>query len=264
MKDINFSIVESYRSSILKIIERFSNFVIIFSLIILFTQKILIIDPILNYFDLAILAYFLAEFIIKAKLLSLKVYFSNKSCQFDFLLLIISLIIVPFLSVDSVIYLRLFRLISVIRIFKIVPDGSHLISGLGRALKSSKAVLMLLFSLLCFFSLIGFILFSKTVPEYFGTPLLSLNTVFEIFTMENWGALPDSIDKTNNLFLYTAVNTYTIIVLIAGGFVALSLANAVFVDELVSDNNDDIKRELALIRKENNDIKELLEKINNK
>lgn len=158
----------------------------------------------------------------------------------------------------------MFRLISVIRVFKIVPNGSQVLSGLARAIKSSKAVLILLFCLLCFFSLIGFILFSSSVPEYFSTPLTSLNTVFEIFTIENWGALPDSIDKTTHPLLHASVNAFTIIVLVSGGFIAVSLANAVFVDELVSDNNDDIKREILELRRENREIKQPLTEINKK
>jgi len=247
----------------LKKLDRFSSYVVVCSLIIFFTQH-LYVQNLFEYIDICVIVYFLIEFFLKVHVLSWKGYFQSKSCQFDFALLVISLLVFPIADVDSVMYLRVFRLISIIRIFKVIPNGSQVLAGLGRAVKSSKAVLILLFSLLCFFSLIGFVLFSNTVPEFFSTPLSSLNTVFEIFTIENWGALPDSIDKTNKPLLYAAVNTFTIIVLVSGGFIAVSLANAVFVDELVSDNNDELKQEILNLRKENREIKALLADINNK
>lgn len=244
-------------------LERTSVFVIILSLVVLFTQH-LFDESIFRYFDLLVICYFVIELFLKLRIYSWNVYVRNRTGQFDLTLLILSMIAIPFSDIDSVIYLRVFRLISVIRIFKIVPNGSQVLIGLARAIKSSKAVLILLFTMLCFFSLIGFILFSNTVPEYFSTPLASLNTVFEIFTIENWGELPNSIDKVSEPVLHALVNTFTIIVLISGGFIAVSLANAVFVDELVSDNNDDLKKELLSLRQENLEIKQLLTEIKSK
>ena len=244
-------------------LDRLSSYVVIASLIVFFTQH-LYAQHLFKYIDVCLVVYFLLEFCLKVRLLSWNKYFKSKSCQFDFTLLVISILILPISDLDSIIYLRIFRLISVIRIFKIIPNGSQVLAGVSRAIKSSKAILILLFSLLCFFSLIGFILFSNSVPEYFSTPLTSLNTVFEIFTIENWGALPDSIDKTNQPFLHAAVNTFTITVLVVGGFIAVSLANAVFVDELVSDNNDELKQEVLHLREENREIKQLLLELKSK
>ncbi|PFG45445.1 voltage-gated sodium channel [Vibrio sp. ES.051] len=242
-------------------LERLSAFVIISSLIILFVQNLIDNVMLFQYIDLLVLGYFSVEFLVKVGVLSWGTYIRDKACQFDLLLLLISILSIPFSDVDSVIYLRIFRLISVIRIFRVIPNGSQILRGLIRAIKSSKAVLALLFTMLCFFSLIGFILFSNSVPEYFSTPLSSLNTVFEIFTIENWGELPDSIDKINKPGLHALVNAFTIIVLVCGGFIAVSLANAVFVDELVSDNNDDLKKEVLQLRQENLEIKKLLYEI---
>ncbi|MCX8758627.1 ion transporter [Vibrio parahaemolyticus] len=247
----------------LKSLDRLSSYVVISSLLIFFTQH-LYENHVFQYIDICVLIYFSLEFFLKVHVLSWRRYFQSPSCQFDFFLLVASLVAMPIADIDSVIYLRVFRLISVIRVFKIIPNGSQVLSGLARAIKSSKAVLILLFCMLCFFSLIGFILFSTSVPDYFSTPLTSLNTVFEIFTIENWGALPDSIDKTSHPLLHASVNAFTIIVLVSGGFIAVSLANAVFVDELVSDNNDDLKREVLELRRENREIKQLLTEIKHK
>jgi voltage-gated sodium channel len=47
-------------------------------------------------------------------------------------------------------------------------------------------------------------------------------------------------------------------VLILGGFISLSLANAIFVDEMASDNNDEIMKKMDLLMAENTEIKKVL------
>lgn len=37
---------------------------------------------------------------------------------------------------------------------------------------------------------------------------------------------------------------YFVVILIAGGIIGLSLVNSIFVDAMVSDNNDDLEREV--------------------
>ena len=46
--------------------------------------------------------------------------------------------------------------------------------------------------------------------------------------------------------------------LILGGFISLSLANAIFVDEMASDNNDEIMKKMDLLMAENAEIKKVL------
>jgi voltage-gated sodium channel len=47
-------------------------------------------------------------------------------------------------------------------------------------------------------------------------------------------------------------------VLILGGFISLSLANAIFVDEMASDNNDEIMKKMDVLMAENAEIKKVL------
>jgi voltage-gated sodium channel len=50
-------------------------------------------------------------------------------------------------------------------------------------------------------------------------------------------------------------------VLVIGGFISLSLANAIFVDEMASDNNDDVKAQLLLLKQDNQAMQTQLEEI---
>ena len=139
-----------------------------------------------------------------------------------------------------------------------MPNAEHIVEGIVRALKASKAVLVLLAIQLIFFSLLGFTLFSDVIPDYFGDPLRAMNTIFGIFTIENWGAVPEAAKELNKPYAYYAVNAFVITVLVLGGFIALSLANAIFVDEMASDNNDELMKELNEVKSELREIKEVL------
>ncbi|WP_017191008.1 ion transporter [Vibrio harveyi] len=209
-----------------------------------------------------VLAYFMLEAFFKIKEQSWKGYISSFGNKFDFSIVIISSIFLflPNEALGSVIYLRIFRIISLIKIIRLMPNTEHIVKGLIRAIKASKAVLILLAIQLTFFSLLGFTLFSNVIPEYFGDPLRSMNTIFGIFTIENWGAVPEAAKALNQPYAYYAVNAFVITVLVLGGFIALSLANAIFVDEMASDNNDSLMEEIADLKNELNEIKDLLRK----
>ncbi len=193
-----------------------------------------------------IVSYFIAESIIKIFILGPARYFASEGCKFDFLIMLLSslVLLVPHETLGSISALRAVRLISLLRIMRFVPNSQQIISGLIRALKATRTVLMLLLVLLIIASTIGFTAFSQSLPEYFGAPITSLNSVFGVFTVENWGAIPEAAKATGDDELYYMVNGFVITVLVLGGFVALSLANAVFVDEMVSDNNDELKEQV--------------------
>ena len=57
------------------------------------------------------------------------------------------------------------------------------------------------------------------------------------------------------------MNSFVILVLVIGGFISLSLANAIFVDEMASDNNDDVKAQLLLLKQDNQAMQTQLEEI---
>jgi voltage-gated sodium channel len=161
----------------------------------------------------------------------------------------------------SLAFLRMFRFLSMVRILKLIPDTAQMVRGVLRAIKASRAIVILLGIQLVFFSLLGFTLFGRPLPDFFGTPLRSLNTIFSVFTVENWAAAPEAASLLGQPWLYYGVNTFVIMVLVIGGFISLSLANAIFVDEMASDNNDDVKAQLRLLKRDNQAMQAQLEEI---
>lgn len=212
--------------------------------------------------DWLVVLYFAIEFFAKAKHQGLKGYFSSNANRFDFFVLVSSFILltIPLLAIGTAAYLRALRLVSMLRALRLVPNAGQILQGLKRALSAARAVLLFMFTMMVVFAILGYSLFSQYLPEFFGTPLTALNTVFGIFTVENWGAVPEAAAVTGIDWLYYAVNSFVITVLILGGFIALSLANAIFVDEMVSDNNDEIIKELAELKKQNQEILEQLKR----
>jgi voltage-gated sodium channel len=230
-------------------------------------------DPLLMTLDKAFTIFFTIEAICKICTLGAKHYFGSTFHRFDFFLILAG---VPSLLVGVVdlpdtsflLLLRVLRLLRLLRFLQFVPHIDRLLSGLIRAMKASLLVLIIL----AFFNFVLAIFtchfFAQIAPDEFGDPLLSLFSIFQIFTVEGWNEIPAEISdkmKENNQSWY-AFNSYTLIALtrfyfgtivLLGGIFGLSLANAVFVDEMTMDNTDtidhkidDLQQQLAEIQRQ--------------
>jgi voltage-gated sodium channel len=106
-------------------------------------------------------------------------------------------------------------------------------------------------------------LFKDISPEYFGDPIKSFYSTFKVFTVEGWYEIPEKILKNSSDVVSFFGKAYFIIILMTGGILGLSLVNSIFVDAMVSDNNDDlIEKVEALEKKVDFLIDELVKKKN--
>jgi len=149
------------------------------------------------------------------------------------------------------------------KLLKFIPNSEMLIQGLKRALKASIGVIMSLFILNLIFALGATILFGHIngAEPYFGDPLNSMYTMFKIFTVEGWYEIPDQLienipEKTN--WMIFLIRSYFIVSVGTGGLLGLSLANAIFVDEMTLDNNMKLEELIGELTEE---IKELKSQI---
>ncbi len=227
---------------------------IVFSLILLLTVVIFVdampglslgVRSVLFIIQATISIFFVGEIFFRIRREGWRSYFSSSLNVADFLIVLLgaACLLFPAAAFTSLGYLRIVRLVSLIRLLKILPNSGHIFRGLIRAIKASRAVFAMLLAILFLFAMIGHSLFSHQMAEHFGDPLTSIMTVFSIFTVENWNEIPEQALATSES-LYFAVNSYVVIVLVVGGFFALSLANAVFVDEMVTDNNDSLHEKI--------------------
>ncbi len=220
----------------------------------------------LSIADNLITALFLIELITKFKEFGLRCYFSSKWNIFDFILIILSIpAFVAFvfnLNIVDFSFLLVFRIMRVFkafRFFKFIPEMGKLVKGIKRALRTSVFVLIGFIIYIFIIGILSYNLFYGTGSEYFSDPLISLYSTFKIFTVEGWFEIPETL--TSNLSQSSSFFTYIyfIFVVLTGGIFGLSLVNSIFVDSMVSDNNDDLEKKV-----DNLDVKisEIISKLN--
>jgi len=210
----------------------------------------------LRILDNTITGLFIVEVIVKFRVYGIKKYFSSNWNKFDFLLIALSLpAFISFLlnvettSVSFLLVFRVMRVFKSFRFLKFIPGIEDLIKGIQRALKASIIVLIGFAIYIFIIGIFSFYIFKSSAPEYFSNPMTSLYSVFKIFTVEGWFEIPEKItqgySETASLFTYF----YFIFILLTGGIFGLSLVNSIFVDAMVSDNNDGLEKKIDNLEK---------------
>ena len=198
---------------------------------------------------------FIIEAIVKLKELGFKTYFQSKWNIFDFIIVLISipslLTFIPFFVNHNFSFVKVLRLLRMIRLLKIVsfiPRMESILAGLARAIKASVFVIMALVFLNFLIALFTCHFYGDIVPDYFGDPLISSYYIFQMFTVEGWNEIPLVIAEAmkssgveNAGIIAGFTRFYFILVVLIGGIFGMSLANAIFVDEMTSDNNKDLE-----------------------
>lgn len=221
----------------------------------------------LELIDHLFILYFIIEATVKLSVYKPRGYFSSSWNRFDFAIVVLSLPsllihIVPIPDTSLLILLRLFRLIRLIRFIRFIPNLTQVMSGLGRALQASVFVLLALVVINFLLALFTCHLYGRIAPEYFGNPLVSAYSIFQMFTIEGWNEIPNVIaSRTDNNWIIGLTRIYFVIIVLVGGIFGMSLANAVFVDEMTIDNNRVLEEKIDTLQEE---IKELKELIKNK
>lgn len=219
----------------------------------------------LEYLDVIFLLIFVVEAIVKIRVLSWKEYFSSDWNRFDLFIVIFSLptLLVPFIEIPNtgiIIILRLFRLVRIARLLRFIPNMQHVLLGLGRAIKASVFVLFALVFLVVVFAIITCHFYGELLPDRFGDPLISIYSIFQLFTLEGWNEIPDEVKASGKSgWMLGATRFYFGIIVLLGGVFGMSLANAVFVDEMTMDNNNQLETKIDRLETKIEELKSLLE-----
>lgn len=245
--------------------DRFILLVIILNSVIIFLQEGGHSSGFINVLDATCTIIFLLEMIVKHCKLGFKGYWSSAWNRLDGILVILSLpslisYVVPaqLLDLSILLILRVLRVFRFFRLIHIFPNFGKIVKNLWRAIKDSVPIFAGFLILIIVFALFSCALFKDISPQYFGTPLDSIYSTFRLCTVEGWYDIPDSLSKTLGPGQIAWVRIYFIIILIAGGIIGLSLVNSIFVDAMVSDNNDELEKEVATL---NDKIDALTEEI---
>jgi len=202
------------------------------------------------WIDYACILFFVIEALIKISILTFRTYWVSGWNKLDFLIVMAGLpfLVGPFLpSVDLeafsiVLLLRLGRFLRFWRMMRFVPNAGHIWKGVIRSLRASVGIFLVLLGLNLILAMGANMLFHEVAPQYFGDPFLSIYSMFKVFTIEGWYEIPDQLAEqgisTSQLVL---MRCYFSVAVLVGGILGLSLANAVFVDEMTTDNNDHLE-----------------------
>lgn len=219
-------------------------------------------------FDSIITVLFLLEVFFKVQEFGFKNYFRAKWNVFDFVLILLAVpsLITYIFSLDLfdlsvLLVLRILRVFKFLRFIKFIPGLRELVLGITRALKTTILILIGFFVYIFIIGIFSHYLFKDMYPEGFGNPLISLYSVFKIFTIEGWFEIPEilaeGLSQTYTFFIYL----YFIFIVITGGIFGLSLVNSIFVEAMLSDNNDVLEKKVDDM---NNKLEILITKLNNK
>ena len=241
--------------------------VILINTIVIYMQESGLCHPTIMAVDMICTLIFVAEMIIKQREYGLKAYWRDGWNRMDGILVIISLpsLVTPFLDVAAydfsiLMTLRLLRALRAFRMFHFFPKIAQIGAGLKRALRSSGVIMLAFLLLLFIFGMINCGLYSHIAPQYFDTPINAIYSVFRVFTVEGWYEIPDAIMEATTPLIGRLSRFYFCVLLGAFGLLGMSFVNSVFVDAMMSDNNDDVKYQLNGIERKLEEIEKELKK----
>jgi len=238
---------------------------ILINALIIFIQEFDLSCNFLDYIEPIFTVLFIIEMAVKVREFSFKKYIKSGWNKLDFILVLISLPSLVAMFYDGSLFqlnvlltLRAFRVFKFFRLIRFFPNVSTLILSIQRALKASYIIIAGFFLSIFIISLVSCSLFKHIAPEYFGNPLSSFYSIFRLFSIEGWYEIPDFIAAQTSPTVAFFVKLYFIVLLLCGGIIGLSLVNSIFVDAMVSDNNDELQKEVTELSKK---IEGLTEKI---
>ena len=180
-------------------------------------------------FDMLITNYFIFEIFIRYNSYEDKYYFfKNRWNLFDSTIVLLSIVPIGYLS--SLLFLRVFRLFKVIRIFSANKDLRKVVEALFASVMPISAVILFLIVVMFVYSVIGNLYFGNMISPSgatwasVGDGLIALT---KILTMEGWTTEMYEFQKTHPWSW-----VYFISFVLLAGLVVISLFTAVIVEEI--------------------------------
>ena len=194
--------------------------------------------------------YFGIEQAVKIQQVGWRAHWRNRWDRFDFVLVLAG---APFLlmpvmdlkDLSGLLILRMSRLFRLFRLLRFVPDRDRVALGIARALKASMGVFLALLLVNFILAMGASMLFGDLAPEYFGHPLKACYSIFQVFTVEGWYEIPELIaSRADSIWWAGAARAYFLASVLVGGILGLSLANAVFIDQMTLDNTNSLENRI--------------------
>lgn len=208
--------------------------------------------PVFESVDLGCTIFFLTEAVVKIRRYSWRGYITSHWNKLDFIIVLLttpSLLIwfFPIPDFTFLLVLRAFRVAKFFRFLQFIPDLQDLIIGISRAIKASLFVLLGFFFYNLIVSLFTYYLFRDWAPKYFSNGFESFYIIFKIFTVEGWYEIPDTIAKNGAPWMSAATRLYFMLIVLTGGIFGISIVNAIFVEEMISNESEELEERLERV-----------------
>lgn len=226
--------------------------VIIINCIVIFLQETGITNVWINAIDAACTIIFVLEMVFKQRK-GLKQYWTDGWNMIDGILVLISIpslfsYVFPIYNTSWILALRLFRIFRFFRIVRLWGDVEQTFRNIKKAISQCFSVFVGFGVLLFVCALISCALFKDSAPQFFGTPIASLYSIFRMCTIEGWYEIPEVVVQGAPSWTKHFVHLYFISILITMGILGMSIINSIFVDAMVSDNNKGLEKEIKELK----------------
>jgi voltage-gated sodium channel len=223
--------------------------------------------PALVAADRAMLAVFVVEIGLRI-VAHRRAFFRDPWSVFDFLVTAVAL--VPAAGPFSV--LRALRVLRVLRLLTMVPSMRRVVGGLLSAIPGLASVVAIIGIIFYVSAVIATKLFAERFPDWFGSLGDSAYTLFQVMTLESWsmGIARPVMDAYPYAWIFFVafilVSTFTMlnlfIAIIVNAMQSQQSEEARHTEQVVAERIDDdtaaLQRELAAMRLELREVRDLL------
>ena len=169
-------------------------------------------------------------------------FFKDPWNVFDFTIVSISLIPVEVLS--NILIARVVRVFRVMRLITHVPKFKSIISAFFKSVPRVSYVMALMFVIFYVYAILGSAFFEAADPNRWSNVLISLWTLFQVATFENWPDIMQAqFDANPNSWLFF----FTFIIIIA--FVLMNMIVGIIVDTISEENAEETRMEIEILNK---------------
>jgi len=218
------------------------------------------------YLDYVITLLFVCEITYKICIFK-KEYFASKWNWFDFLVVAISFLALLFQLfgiesglLENAVIFRTLRLFKFFRIIRVIPDIDKIYSDLKKALRVTSGIILGGFIILVIIGVILCTMYKEFDPVNFCDPLVSIYSVFRIFSVEGWYEIPDGMAGNASYLNATFIRILFSLLVLFGTFILGFIISSIS-DELAADNNDELMAKTKELESKIDLINEKIDKI---
>ena len=181
---------------------------------------------VLEWLDIPIVLFFTVEIIIRlaAHGFRMRRFLSQPWNVFDLVVVLSS--VIPHVA-GHITILRSVRLLRIARLLRIMPDIGVLVEGIKRAIAPAFSLGSIIALGTYIYAVLGYMMFSRTVPDRFGDVGEGMLTLFQLLTLEAWNEILDDLRAASPYGM-----VYTVAFVICATYVVVNFVVGVIITSL--------------------------------